>query len=151
MLWTRPVAVSLALVSLLAAGCDRSEQTGDPGESHDGTGRWYSEVQVESGRLLFREHCAVCHGDRAQGLAEDWQQRLPDGNFPAPPLDGSAHAWHHRVLMQVIDQGGVPMGGSMPAFGQVLDNAEKRAVIAWFQSHWSDEIYQQWLAMGGVD
>ena len=73
--------------------------------------------------------------------------------FRRPPLDGSAHAWHHpiSVLLQVIDLGGESLGGQMPGFGQVLDNEEKLAVIAWFQEFWSDEIYEQWLMMGGTN
>lgn len=138
-------------VLALLAGC------GEPNIATDRidavTGRWYSPDLAASGAAVFAEHCAECHGDAAQGIVADWRERLPDGSFPPPPLNGSAHAWHHSisVLLQVIDMGGGSLGGQMPAFGQVLAEHEKLAAIAWFQEFWSDEIYEQWLMMGGVN
>ena len=115
--------------------------------------RWYSAEAVTLGREVFTQNCAVCHGAQAQGLAEDWREKLDDGSFPPPPLNGSAHAWHHpqEILLRVIDYGGEAMGGKMPAFIDVLDQPEKEAAIAYFQSFWSDEIYQQWMQMGGIN
>ena len=71
--------------------------------------------------------------------------------FP-PPLDGSAHAWHHSrsVLLEVIENGGLALGGKMPAFGAVLKGEEKLAAIAYFQNFWDDETYSQWEVMGGT-
>ncbi|MGE4629967.1 MAG: cytochrome c [Pseudohongiellaceae bacterium] len=115
------------------------------------TSRWYSEEQLRSGALVFAGNCAVCHGSNAEGTVGDWRQRLVDGSFPPPPLDGSAHAWHHpnSVLLQVINKGGEAFGGKMPAFAEELEESEKLAVIAYFQNFWSDEIYAQWIQMGG--
>jgi mono/diheme cytochrome c family protein len=115
--------------------------------------RWFSQAQVSRGQEVFTQNCAVCHGDEAQGLAEDWRQRLPGGSFPPPPLNGSAHAWHHPLfqLMQTIETGGVPYGGQMPPFAEVLDDDEKLAAIAYFQSFWDEEIYLSWLDRGGLD
>ncbi len=117
------------------------------------SGRWYSAGQVAAGAAVFAEHCAECHGGEAQGTVADWRARLPDGSFPPPPLNGSAHTWHHpiSVLLRVIDMGGESLGGQMPGFGQVLGDEEKLAAIAWFQEFWSDEIYEQWLMMGGTN
>ncbi|MEZ5478045.1 MAG: c-type cytochrome [Thiolinea sp.] len=71
---------------------------------------------------------------------------MPD--FPAKPpaLDGSAHAWHHPMaqLLYTLEQGGAPLGGKMPAFGNKLTQDEQRAVIAYFQSQWDDEKYGIW-------
>ncbi len=127
-------------------------EDGSP-ESATAAGRWYSAERVAVGARVFGEHCAECHGGAAQGIVEDWRVRLPDGSFPPPPLNGSAHAWHHplSVLLMVIDRGGVPLGGQMPAFVDVLDEEEQLAAVAWFQEFWSDEIYRQWLLLGGVD
>ncbi len=113
--------------------------------------RWYSDEQVVLGGAVFAENCAVCHGAEAQGTAGDWREKLDDGSFPPPPLNGSAHAWHHpqEILLRVIDYGGQAMGGKMPAFIDVLEDSEKLAAIAYFQNFWSDEIYQQWMQMGG--
>ncbi len=109
------------------------------------SGRWYTPNQVTSGEELFQQHCAVCHKPKAQGTTE-WKRRLPNGALPPPPLNGSAHAWHHdmKVLMRTIEMGGTPLGGTMPPFGDKLSDSDKRAVIAYFQSFWSDETYQIW-------
>ena len=115
--------------------------------------RWNSAEQVVLGREVFTQNCAVCHGAQAQGTVEDWREKLDDGSFPPPPLNGSAHAWHHpqQILLRVIDYGGESMGGKMPAFIDVLGNDEKLAVVAYFQSFWTDDIYQQWMQMGGTN
>ncbi len=115
--------------------------------------RWYEPEQVALGRQVFTDNCAVCHGDAAQGLHEDWRQRLDDGAFPPPPLNGSAHAWHHPlpVLLQVINDGGIPLGGKMPGFAEQLNEEQKLAAIAFFQDFWSDEIYANWQQMGGAN
>jgi mono/diheme cytochrome c family protein len=117
------------------------------------TGRWYSAAQIASGAEVFSLNCAQCHGDDAQGMVSDWRQRLDDGSFPPPPLNGSAHAWHHpnSVLLQVINNGGVEFGGKMPPFATVIDESEKLAAIAFFQNFWSDETYAQWEQMGGTN
>jgi len=115
--------------------------------------RWYNEAQQQAGSQVFAQNCALCHGDTAQGLTADWREKLADGSFPPPPLNGSAHAWHHpqAVLLQVIDNGGEAFGGKMPAFATVLEQSEKLEAIAYFQSFWSDEIYSQWEQMGGTN
>ena len=128
----------------------------EPGEDRDGTpvaGRWYSVEQVQTGNKVFQDHCAQCHGAQAQGVTADWRARLEDGSFPPPPLNGSAHAWHHplSMLLQVINQGGVSLGGQMPAFANRILDTEKLAAIAYFQSFWNDDIYGNWEQMGGTE
>src|SRR5690606_25758647 len=72
------------------AGCDESDSSGGQQVS----GRWYTQSQVEQGRELFQMHCAVCHGEKAEGTV-NWFERDAEGQYPPPPLDGTAHAWHH--------------------------------------------------------
>lgn len=112
-------------------------------------GRWFTKQQFELGKTVFAENCARCHGEFGQGIVENWKKPNPDGSFPPPPLNGSAHTWHHpfEVLMQTIDKGGAPVGGTMPAFGDSLSNREKIAVIAYFQSLWDKETYERWVEM----
>ena len=114
--------------------------------------RWYSKQQVQDGSTIFEENCSDCHGPQAGGKAANWKQKLEDGSFPPPPLDGSAHAWHHSrsVLLGVINDGGFAYGGKMPAFKHVLKKEEKLAAIAYFQDFWDDETYHQWEVMGGA-
>ncbi|MEJ2309171.1 MAG: c-type cytochrome [Gammaproteobacteria bacterium] len=143
---------SLTLVSvLILAGC--GQQPAEQGPEPPAQGRWYSQALVQKGAPLFQEYCAVCHGAQAQGLAQDWRQPLPDGTYPPPPLDGSAHAWHHplAVLQRTIRLGGAPVGGQMPAFGEKLDEEERLAIIAWFQEKWNDDIYALWYERSGIE
>jgi mono/diheme cytochrome c family protein len=97
------------------------------------------------GQALFTQHCAACHGERAQG-AFGWERPGADGKYPPPPLDGSAHAWHHPYdqLKWTIQEGTLKLGGSMPAWKGKLSEADTEAVIAWFQSTWPDPIYAAW-------
>jgi thiol:disulfide interchange protein DsbC len=107
--------------------------------------RWYSTDQVKVGKSLFAQNCASCHGKNAEGTT-DWKKRDAKGNLVPPPLNGTAHAWHHpmKVLRMTIKQGGKPLGGQMPPFADKLGEYEIDSIIAWFQSKWSDEIYAAW-------
>ncbi|QEA37652.1 cytochrome c [Pistricoccus aurantiacus] len=114
-------------------------------------GRWYTQSQVDRGKTVFVENCAECHGRSAQGTF-NWRKPSADGSYPPPPLNGSAHAWHHSrdMLMRTINQGGAPIGGQMPAFEDKLSKEEKKATIAYFQSKWNKRIYDAWLDRGGL-
>ena len=127
--------------------------TASSSASPDGEERWFSADQVARGREVFAENCAACHGAQAEGLAADWRDRLPDGSFPPPPLNGTAHAWHHPLfqLLQTIETGGIPYGGKMPPFADVLEEQERLDAVAYFQSFWTEEIYLNWLDRGGLD
>ena len=114
--------------------------------------RWYLPSQVETGQVLFQEHCAACHGENGEG-AENWKEPLPDGTYPAPPLNGSGHSWHHSIspLKLSINAGGEPWGGVMPDFEETLSDQQIDAVIAYFQSKWTPEIYQMWIKHDGLE
>lgn len=144
--------ILLAAAGIALAACEQSQE--DPKarwtDSAAPAGapvpqRWYTQNQVEEGAVLYRENCATCHKQNAKGTP-DWKTRDANGKLPPPPLNGSAHAWHHPldVLRTVVKRGGAPVGGSMPAFADKLDEAQIDAVLAWVQSHWSDEIYAIW-------
>jgi mono/diheme cytochrome c family protein len=108
--------------------------------------RWYDSKQAEKGRALYAEHCAVCHGGSGEGQP-GWQERDEMGFYPPPPLNSDGHAWHHPLaqMEQLLESGGGPLGGTMPSFVDVLDDREEKAVIAYVQSLWPDEIYRQWV------
>ncbi len=104
-------------------------------------------TQLARGAKIYKADCAVCHGANAEG-APNWQRPGPDGKYPAPPLDGSGHAWHHSkaALKMTIREGTARLGGNMPAWKDKLSDDDIDAVIAWMQSVWPDEIYRAWLA-----
>ena len=142
------VGVVVVSATLLLVACDQGESiiASGGGDTSTVKGRWYSVGQVQAGEGIFREHCQECHGEKAAGTVDDWRQPLAEGKYPPPPLNGSAHAWHHPLpmLMRTLERGGIPLGGTMPAFADKLDEEERYAVIAYIQSLWSNEIYSNW-------
>ena len=108
-------------------------------------GRWYSISQVESGKKIYEQNCQVCHMPGGTG-SKNWKEKLADGSYPPPPLNGDAHAWHHPIpdMLDMINNGGASYGGKMPPFKDKLNNDEKTSVIAYIHSLWSDKTYKQW-------
>ncbi len=109
------------------------------------TERWYSTAQIENGEPLFQENCASCHKSDASGTL-NWRKTDSNGRYPPPPLNGTAHTWHHSlsVLHRTVRVGGIPLGGTMPGFGGKLSDRQIYDILAWVQSHWSDETYRVW-------
>ena len=107
--------------------------------------RWYDQADIDKGATLFKQNCAACHGLNGEGTA-DWKKTDANGNYPPPPLNGTAHTWHHskELLKMTILEGGARLGGLMPGFKDKLTDKEIDAVIAFFQSKWSDKIYANW-------
>lgn len=110
-------------------------------------GRWYGADEISAGANTYRLNCAVCHGEQAQG-------NFGQGNIDStpvtapPPLNGSAHAAHHSLadMLEVIDSGVDPV---MPAYSGLLSNQEKRAVVAYYQSLWPKDVYDEWVEVYG--
>ncbi len=141
MLNTRQRQIAIVIfITGLVAGCGSDTPTIDTVP-----GRWYTTEQVLQGKVLFLNHCASCHGEAAESTP-DWRKTDANGNYPPPPLNGTAHAWHHplAILEQTIATGGIPLGGVMPGFASTLNEDEARATIAYFQDFWPDEIYTRW-------
>lgn len=109
------------------------------------SGRWYNPGQVVQGQALFQQNCASCHGANAESVA-NWKQGDSNGKALPPPLNGTAHSWHHSLkqLKKTIQQGSIQIGGSMPAFDSLVDESEIDALIAYFQSKWPEQTYRQW-------
>ena len=108
----------------------------------------FDSTQVQRGRQLYLKNCTVCHGINGEG-APDWHQRNPDGTYPAPPLNGTGHAWHHpySALVDTIKHGTIRLGGNMPPWKDRLSDQEINDIIIWFQSKWPKELYQAWQRM----
>lgn len=107
--------------------------------------RWYSAEQQAQGAAIFKQNCSSCHGNKAQATP-NWKQTNDAGQYPPPPLNGSAHAWHHSldILRTSVRDGGVKIGGLMPSFEKRLSVKDRDNAIAFFQSQWSDELYTKW-------
>ncbi|WP_227418488.1 c-type cytochrome [Roseitranquillus sediminis] len=99
---------------------------------------------IAQGRAIYEAQCAACHGAELEGQP-DWRSPLPSGRLPAPPHDASGHTWHHpdEVLFRIVKEGTAAVVGGgyesdMPGFGDVLTDAEIRAVLAYIKSTWPE-------------
>lgn len=101
---------------------------------------------ISQGERVYAQNCSACHGANLQG-ASDWEQRHPDGSFPPPPLNSSAHAWQHSdssLVNTITDGRSAGKANQMPAFGERLSPEEIRAVIEYLKNHWgTNELNQQ--------
>lgn len=156
----KALLISFVAISVLAS-CDNAQQPSSLDEGSDQTvinfnqltlepkhttQRWYFAEQAERGAIIFASHCAVCHGRQAESTPH-WKTPTDSGHYPPPPLNGSAHAWHHplSILGRTIYNGGAPVGGLMPPFKDKLSESDIIDVIAHFQSYWDQSIYERWL------
>ena len=108
-----------------------------------------SESNIALGESVFNKNCVSCHGSKGVGLAKNWKVKDENGNYPAPPLNGTAHTWHHSPsdLLYTINKGGGDMGGQMPAFEGRLNEDEKQALIDYIYSLWPSEIQTKYDKM----
>lgn len=137
------------IVGLGLAGCDGTPSAG-PGEgSETVVERKQDPSQVVRGKAVYETHCLECHGAGGKGQPGDWRVRDADGRFPPPPLDDSAHAWHHptAALLEVIREGSPQGQGNMPAWKGKLSEQEMQDVVAYIKSLWSDPVYELWSKM----
>lgn len=102
---------------------------------------------VSQGERLYGQYCASCHGVDLAG-EPDWHIRKPNGRLPAPPHDESGHTWHHpdEQLFQLTKYGiGAAVGlddyeSDMPAYQNLLSDAEIIAVLSYIKSTWPEEV-----------
>ena len=107
-------------------------------------------VGIELGKTTFLNNCAQCHGINAIGMTKNWKKPV-NGVFPPPPLNGSAHTWHHspKLLLKVINEGGTKIGGVMPSFENRLNEVEKQSIIKYLFSLWPKEIQDKYTERFG--
>ena len=101
---------------------------------------------VAQGAEIYAAHCASCHGADLEGQP-DWRQRLPNGRLPAPPHDQTGHTWHHSddQLFAMTKHGMEPFAppgyeSDMPAYADVLTDAEIAAVLSFIKSTWPEAV-----------
>ncbi|MBT9568625.1 MAG: c-type cytochrome [Thiobacillus sp.] len=152
-------SVLAALFSgLFLSACDqeavpRASQMPALGEAEDAEAgpldRKLDPARIARGKTVFEQNCAVCHGAQGKGLPGDWRVRDAQGNYPPPPLDASAHAWHHptKVLLEVVRDGSPGGVGNMPAWKDKLSEAQIEDVVMYIKSLWSDPVYRLWMKM----
>lgn len=138
------------LAGLTLGGCDSASESALPQPRHPADAvlqeRGLDPVQVARGRAVYDRHCAECHGDQGTGQPGDWRVRNADGSYPPPPLDDTAHAWHHptAVLLESVREGSPPGMGNMPAWKDRLSEQQMQDVVAYIKSLWSEPVYRIW-------
>lgn len=127
----------------ILTGCDSSPVPA--GKMVEPPPRSVNQAQLSHGKRIYEKLCETCHGKNGVGALR-WRIQGPDGRWPAPPLDGSGHAWHHPtfVLIDVIKNGSPGGMGNMPAYRDELSEADMIAIIEYFKSLWSDDVYAAW-------
>jgi mono/diheme cytochrome c family protein len=108
-----------------------------------------SEAVAETGRALYIQHCAACHGANLEGQP-DWRSPDQIGLYPAPPHDETGHTWHHDDTMlidyiirggqAVLDDMGVKFTSGMPGFGSILNDREAEEILDYIKSTWPERI-----------
>ena len=103
-----------------------------------------------SGRTLYLQECASCHGVHLEGQP-NWRQAGKDGVLPAPPHDESGHTWHHdnTLLFDYTKFGGEALmeargisgfNSGMPGFGETMTDEDIWDVLAYIRSTWPNRI-----------
>ena len=113
----RWIAMLLAL-----SGCERGEVAVPPD---------FDTPQARArGRVLFLEHCAICHGENADGQGP----RRP--SLTPPPANFRDPSWHVRTsparTWQIVRDG--EPGTPMPSWKPVLSPSETWDVVAYLHS-----------------
>ena len=141
----RGVAIGLAGAAAVGAVAWMAvaQQPGGAVEGLTFAGEPVTAAEVALGQEMYAQSCASCHGADLEGQP-DWRRRLENGRMPAPPHDETGHTWHHAdgQLFTITKEGvGAVVPGyesDMPAFGDILTDAEIRAVLAYIRSTWPE-------------
>jgi len=139
------------LAGLALTACDKAPSGlgSRTGADDAPVNRHLDPAQVARGEAVYSQHCLECHGAGGKGQPGDWRIRDAEGYFPPPPLDDSAHAWHHptAALLEVIRDGSPQGQGRMPAWKGKLSEQEMQDVVVYIKSLWSDPVYKLWSKM----
>jgi len=111
---------------------------------------------VDSGRQVYADYCAACHGANLEG-EPNWRIRKPDGLLPAPPHDETGHTWHHsdKQLFQMTKIGAAALiqdptyQTAMPIYDGVLSDREIIAVLSYIKSTWPAHVKQHHDRLNG--
>ena len=110
-----------------------------------------NEIDIYRGMELYAENCSSCHMGNISGHPE-WKTTLDeDGHRRAPPLNGTAHTWHHppEWLFNVIRYGFIKMDPNYE--GKMLGNESLSdediwSILAFIKSVWPEDIVNKYDA-----
>jgi len=117
----------IPLLALVLTACVTATSTPTPETKASST-----PDPVTQGRQVFLRICAQCHGENADGYANE---------LNAPALDSTEHAFHHpdQQIHDWIVNGKLGLGGQMPPLGDQLADDEVHTVIGFLHTLWTDE------------
>lgn len=105
-----------------------------------------NKIILASGKLIYNDQCASCHGINLQGQ-EGWQDELVDGLRLAPPHNEEGHTWHHTDyhLFMLTKYGieeflNMDYPNNMPAYKNLLSNDQIISVLSYIKSKWPSHI-----------
>lgn len=125
-------AIAIILIAALAVGYSILTKDGGPTSP---------SPQVVKGEKLYGTYCISCHGNKGVGENPKDIYATDEYGFVAPPLDESAHAWHHTdegLVMMILD--GSPRNPRMRAWKGVLTEEDAAALVEYIKSLWSPRI-----------
>ena len=122
--WRRPLVGWAVVVAVVVAGCAALGTDDEEG------------ARVARGEELYAAHCIDCHGGATGGDIAD----IP------PPHNARGHTWHHGdcELVEWTLRGPPPRPlppdvPPMPAFDDVLDEADAHAILTSIKTWWTPE------------
>ena len=115
---------------------------------------WFEPKTIAHGEKLYQEHCIACHGQDGQGTGE------LAASLEHPPADLTKH-FHQKpgenddYLFWRVSEGGrvkpfAAMKSAMPAFKNVLNEAERWAVLAYVHDRYHKGIANVCIQGEGV-
>ena len=81
--------IVLFLLLLGLSACDMDNGSPPKPQTLSGTDitRVNDPSLLKQGQALYQQHCAHCHGQKAEGELM-WRRPDEQGHYPPPPLDG---------------------------------------------------------------
>lgn len=104
----------------------------------------FSKELAARGEPLYNQHCSSCHGQDAVGEnPADIYAQDEQGLFAAPPLNGTAHSWHHTdedLVKSILE--GSERNPRMPPWKGVLSTEDAQALVEYIKSFWKPEHFE---------
>lgn len=120
--------------------------TGAIVSSKDGGRTWVSYMGydretpqlVAAGRKTYEQYCQACHGKNGIGERPKQMYAEDQYGFVAPPLDNSAHGWHHtdaNLLHTILN--GSSRNPRMLPFKDIISKEDAKDAVAYIKSLWN--------------
>lgn len=138
------IGILIGVIVVLAAGSYLLASLRGPRSAQQGLRQLADETPLVSetlaaeGKIIYDQHCAGCHGQDAVGENPDnIYEQDAQGNFVAPPLNGTAHSWHHTdedLVDSILN--GSERNPRMRAFEDTLTRDDAVAAVEYIKSFW---------------